>query len=92
MLLILKDCTLISSLQVNAILTLLPRVLVAHLREAYQPEAVNLCSRICSILHPSEDDVGDIGKLHAGFSGAFTNGNRRRQCSEDVGLLGPAPV
>ncbi|KAI0734707.1 hypothetical protein C8Q72DRAFT_807315 [Fomitopsis betulina] len=35
-------------------------VLVAHLREAYQPEAVNLCSRICSILHPSEDDVGDI--------------------------------
>ena len=44
---------------------MIPRVLVTHLREAYEPEAANLCSRISNILRPSKDDVGDIGEPHA---------------------------
>ena len=42
-----------------------PRTLVERLRAAYQPEAASLCSRICNILQPSEDVIGDVGELHA---------------------------
>lgn len=38
---------------------------MARLRQAYQPEAASLCSRICNILDPSEDAVGDIGEFNA---------------------------
>ena len=72
--------------------TVTASVLVERLREAYQPEAANLCSRISSIVQPNEDNVSDLGELHAVFSGGHSNSMPFRQYDENIGLLESTPI